>query len=678
MPYRSVLGGSPLGLIGVRSAPNPVNGLATWNIDASRNTNVAKYNDSRGNTLFTGKKRLRAWPNLKATDPPKASEDGDDEMGLGKGTSRLEQEKSYQRSTLHADSVYDTSILNIIEKLANTKAALKPGDFAYLKNLGVFPNNRIVIIRRFLTAANDNIMIKTKGFPSVANLITWIPQDDDFLKLSFGEEWEDAEADFKGVLNSLGEDIGLGKLGGIAGAAGNITPLPGFTEIFQRQILEKLGVLDPPKADTDPETSELTSPDQTIPAGNPNLIKMAKARKTVGYGQAGSGLTCTCQITVKCEYELKYISGIDPTMVWMDIVANITRFGTSTSSDYGFSKKLGSKLTRWLNNPDNLITDLVKAIRESITGVVKAVKDQIKKIFEATTAANEAATENEGQDAEQDPNDAARAEKKLGDQLADKIGSLANKIGKSLLQKYRVKIIGIINALSGLPSTPWHITIGNPMRPVFCSGDMYTKSVSMTFGPHLAFNDLPSSITAEFTLENARPWGMQEIIAKFNSGYLRAVDVQKSYYETDVNANTDSLQPTGIIDGDESPPTATQTGTQSQPVTGTNTNNTGQNNTVPPGTPPPAPTPEQPGAPAPTPEQPGNTDPTGEQQTKSQPTATELPKDANTPVTIPDNIQPPTTGELTPPTGVPVELQSSTTDNFNFSVPPGPPPMPPI
>ena len=73
-----------------------------------------------------------------------------------------------------------------------------------------------------------------------------------------------------------------------------------------------------------------------------------------------------------------------------------------------------------------------------------------------------------------------------------------------------------------LPSTPWHITIGNPLRPIFCAGDMYmADDMILKLGPNLAFNDLPSNIIAEFTLTNARAWGLQEILAKFNAGSLR-------------------------------------------------------------------------------------------------------------------------------------------------------------
>ena len=37
---------------------------------------------------------------------------------------------------------------------------------------------------------------------------------------------------------------------------------------------------------------------------------------------------------------------------------------------------------------------------------------------------------------------------------------------------------------------------------------------------------------------NARPLGMQEIMARFNSGYLRTVDVQKTFYETEQKITT--------------------------------------------------------------------------------------------------------------------------------------------
>jgi len=541
---KSILGGSPLGLIGMRSYFG-ASGLSTFNAGKSRNIKVLEYNRTSsnagmvsGNSLFSGSRVVRAWPNITEKDPTGIGDiDYGDKTGKGDKSTRKE---------LHNNSIYDVSVLNIIEKLSATKAALRPADFAYLKNIGVYPNNRLIIARRFASPSGDNIMVP-KGnseLGSLATLISWIPETEDFLQMTFGEEWMDSEADFKTILTSLGEDFLVGNLGGIGGAAGNALPLPGFTEIFQRNILAQVGLL------------ENTSKD-SIPAGNPNLIKQSKRRKLVGYSDAGSGLKTTINIKMVCEYELKYISGIDPTIVWMDLLGMITRFGTSNSNTYGLSKGAAGKLITWANNPNQLINDIATAISDSLGKIIDQVKAEIIKVYDAAKKANELPDTSKTEDPKKTQKerqaeiDKERDEaNKVADQIRDKLLE-AIKTGLSgLLQKYRVKIIGVVNALAGLPSTPWHITIGNPMRPTFCSGDMLVENVSLSLGPNLAFNDLPSSIKVEFNLTNARPLGLQEIMAKFNSGYLRTVDVQKTYYETNSIVGADGklyIEPPGIL-----------------------------------------------------------------------------------------------------------------------------------
>lgn len=564
MANNKILGGSPLGLIGTRSWYGS-DGLSTFNGGKTRNVRVGDYNRNAsnagmvsGNSLFSGYRVVRAWPELTEVEGGRY-----DTKGIGDVVYKDEKNKNGEliakrgdyskRRVLHSNSVYDTSILNILEKLSGTKAALRPADFAYLKNVGVYPNNRLMIARRFAAPSDDNIMVKKKDsdLGTFATLISWVPENENFLDITFGEEWTDAEADFKTILTSLGEDIGLGNLGGIAGAAGNALPLPGFTEIFQRQFLAKMGLIEDSAANS-------------IPAGNPNLIKQAKRRKLVGYSDAGSGLKCTVNIKMVCEYELKYISGIDPTIVWMDLIGMIARFGTSNSETYGLSRSISNKITNWVNNPHQLVRDVAKSISEAISGIVAEIKKKIDEVYNAAVK-NAEELPAEAPDPNPDPapepispkqealNEADK-NKKDQEGIVDKIAATLGKITmtalEGLLQKYRVKIIGVVNALSGLPSTPWHITIGNPMRPTFCSGDMLCENVNLKLGPTLAFNDLPSSITVEFNLTNARPWGLQEIMAKFNSGYLRTVDVQKTFYETSSVTGNDSKtynEPVGIL-----------------------------------------------------------------------------------------------------------------------------------
>jgi hypothetical protein len=441
-----------------------------------------------------------------------------------------------------------------------------------------------MIARRFASPSDDNIMVpkKDSDLGSFATLISWIPETENFLDITFGEEWTDSEADFKTILTSLGEDIGLGNLGGIAGAAGNALPLPGFTEIFQRNFLAGLGLIE-------------NSAKDSIPAGNPNLIKQSKRRKLIGYGDAGSGLKTTINIKMVCEYELKYISGIDPTIVWMDLLGMITRFGTSNSETYGLSGKAARKMISWASNPNQLISDVAAAISKAIGDIIKEVRKAITDVYEAAVKAasntatadpvppNPAETPNpqkaELEAADKAKNDGLAIAEKIGAALGKYVGEAGMKALSGLLQKYRVKIVGVVNSLAGLPSTPWHITIGNPMRPTFCSGDMLVENVSLSLGPTLAFNDLPSSIKVEFNLTNARPLGLQEIMAKFNSGYLRTVDVQKTFYETNSIVGTDGktkyMEPVGILPlNDQVYGSASNTGASPAGTTN-NTNPTG-------------------------------------------------------------------------------------------------------
>jgi hypothetical protein len=125
------------------------------------------------------------------------------------------------------------------------------------------------------------------------------------------------------------------------------------------------------------------------------------------------------------------------------------------------------------------------------------------------------------------------SEKESATRVIDSLIASISTTLRNTIKKYKIEIMGIANALSGAPSTPWHVTIGNPLRPIFCSGDMLTQRVTVELGKELAFNDLPSTIKVSFDLENARPWGLQEILAKFNNGHLRTVNTRKDFTITD-------------------------------------------------------------------------------------------------------------------------------------------------
>lgn len=566
----AILGGSPLGLIGVLSTPTR-DGMSTFNGGRSRNVNVnlynvgkegdqeklAKTNNKNGGlfSVFTGGNLIRPWPGIGTIGKEKVT------LGID------ENFKGITRRTLHNNDVYDTSILNIIEKLAGTSAALRPTDFAYLKKVGVYSNNRLVIARRFAGPVNDDIYSKSQ-LP-LAVMICWRKEDEDFIEINFGEHWTEAKADFTDLLNNMAKDFTVGPVGTAGGAAFGAIPLPGFTENLTRQVLVKLGILD--------RNGDI------LPAGNPNLIKEAKRRKTINQGEVGSGLKCTVLIKMTVEYEQKFISGIDPTIVFQDIIANALRFGTSPSENYGLSGEFGEKVQRWVSNPGQLVSDFTKAIKEGVSAASKDIKDAITKEYDSKKTTAAATGGEPSQNDKKKKEDEIDQQKKAAlDQVDKLISDITSEVGKTLsktIQKYKEEITGIIKALTGAPSTPWHVTIGNPMRPIFCSGDLYTDQVVLKMGPTLAFNDLPSYVTLDFTLTNARPWGAQEIMAKFNSGYLRTVNMQKDAFAVPANETTSpsnlSELPAGVGQ------TASATASNPDSTISNNANNSGGSASVP-------------------------------------------------------------------------------------------------
>ena len=511
----SRIAGSPLGLVGLESKSN-------GNFD---NYNNRTRKSGKGNvSLFSGDRIVRPFAVGRGGDSPGSDIDFDN-----------------KKTTLHSDDLYNTTINNIVDKLKGTKAELSFLDFAYLKDVGVYPNNRLMIARRFATPQLDNIMY-TKQDPNdepLVTLISWKPVGDDFIDISFGEKWGDvSDGSFTSILDSIGKDFKIPEpLGKYLEGGGNAIPLPGATETIQRKFLVKLGIL---------KDSEVQK--NQIPEGNPNLIKEAKMRKLVAAGETGSGLSCGIKITMECIWEQKYIQGIDPTLAWMDILSMVTRFGTSTSQSYGLSEGLSSGVQNLLKNPDTLVRKAIEGIKEGLNAILMKIEEALK-----PTKSDDKSSSNEN-DAEKKKNK-INEESSVVSKFLTKIEGALDDVINVLVQKYRERIIGVTNALSGLPSTPWHITIGNPLRPIFCSGDMYTTNVQLKLGSDLSFNDLPTKISASFTLENARPLGLQEIMAKFNSGYLRVLSYRqddKGRLDRQENLDFSLVQDKGTtIDGDK-------------------------------------------------------------------------------------------------------------------------------
>jgi len=442
--------------------------------------------------------------------------------------------------TPHSSEIYDVSTSNVIDKLDGVKhLSLNYADFAYLKNFGVYPNNRLVVARRYPKPVVDDLYsqaVEKIGYP-ISTVMGYLPEaDEDIIKLSFNEEWVAAEVSFVEILNQVGEDFGMKgqfKLGSILEGATNVIPLPGASLLLQRKIMAAMGLFGEGVTFENVESKDAQgnivkkgvfkdkdgkelSDVSTIPQGDPNLIKEAMNRSLIGENSPGAGVKCKVSVTLKTTYEQKFINGVDPSKVFMDILNNCLSMGTSTSTFYlGKQVDKAGNVEKYL---EKFMNDPFGEIKKFIESMIKAFSSQLNELDKKMKDAGKSDED------EEKGKSGGEGEKTLTDVLKGAIDAIPDYVKDFIRAKYKVKFMGIINALTGGASTPWHITIGNPLRPIFCSGDMLCSKVEVNFGPQLSFNDLPTYIEVTVTLESARNLGLQEIFAKFNTGGIRVTE----------------------------------------------------------------------------------------------------------------------------------------------------------
>ena len=470
---------------------------------------------------------------------------------------------------LHEDEGYDLTTTNIIKQLSDKSLAmkLKYADFAYCRDFGVYPNNRLIICRKFGGPVGDDLNL-VKG-SAVSTVVSWFDETSLPVSIDFGVNFDDAEGSFKNVLNNMGKDIGLDKvgiqLGDVASKGFNFMPLPGIFEPFTKGIINQIfgpGTVNP----------------NTV-SGAPNLIKEAKQRKLIADDQTGSGLMGKIAVTVKCSWEQKFIMGQDPTHVYLDLLRTILHFGGEDGTFYagGNASKVVEKFLDILNNPVEFIGKILQSIGDAIGKIVEDVKKIIKKFFDDAKIAKSTSEEDDkfeasiagkpdtekedarkARKAEQTKkeNAAVDAQNKGQDSLADKVVNSLRRLltiaTSQIGNKYKHVLLGIVSALTGQPSTPWHVTIGNPLKPIFSCGDLYTSGVKLTLGPTLAFNDLPSTIDIEFTLNSGRNYGIGEIFRKLTTGDVRISSKSApSFYNDEGVIEEDAIDGSGapINDG---------------------------------------------------------------------------------------------------------------------------------
>lgn len=397
-----------------------------------------------------------------------------------------------KESSIHPARVPSAS--NIISKNKGRNAAVYDWvDFLYCTDYGAVPNNYMITLRRFGDPVEDNILSKDMvPSPDIARLVTWMDGEnnklDDIMSWSMGVTWDELQSE---VQTLDANKAGYGTM--MPGMIANATDTSGNV---QRHNLE----------------------------GEQNLnFDPVENYKNRIYGpidvvdrimRRGRGLNFEQNITVKFDYELKSIDGINGKVAMLDLLGNIFVATYSKGEFWGGETRWhgAGKKHKPMGDPDLLkngnYVGYLKSLVEGTFGKLDALAGGAD-VFSFEGLKNIAKT--------------------IGGNLLSGIaGGALNKMGRPEIQ-------AIHALLTGEATGEWHLTIGNPLNPIAFMGNLILEDTNVTMHGPLSIDDFPTRITVECTLKHARPRDKGDLESMFNLGrgrlYGSALDlIAKDYY----------------------------------------------------------------------------------------------------------------------------------------------------
>jgi len=426
------------------------------------------------------------------------------------GTDKI---KNYIKSELYKnDGTDENDYIKLLSDFNGTIPStvalkLRPADFAYLKKLGVYPINRLMILRRYPEGVYvpNNLATWKNPVEPISTIVTWVDVGkDEMFTINFNEEWVTS----KEMIHQLFGTIINNELGGKVGkGVKELMYAPGWSQGFLFGFLKD---------------AELTSDDydfQNIPAGDPNVLQEAAMRK--GGEGGGPGWEYTLQSGIKVEfsteYEQKFIGDIDPGSAMLDLINNVIRMGTSDVKYIMKNSKFMSSLIQAANSKGQ---DQLNAWKNVILEFISSLSDSLNKIISGTAT---------GFSSDDDQSTLLTQGRKV-----------LNSVITSTIGKYKIPLNASIGVMTGVNTAPWHLTIGNPYSPVLTAANVVVETVNVKMNNAMGFNDMPTGFKVDIGLKLGRNLGGQEIFKMFNNSYFRYYKEKANNTPNATNGQTDS------------------------------------------------------------------------------------------------------------------------------------------
>ena len=458
---------------------------------------------------------------------------------------------------------------------------LKAADLVYLRDLGVYPINRMTILRRFPEGCFVSENLEEMTIEPISTVIGWIPPDKNFGNISFNETWTTTNKRFDVLISDIvKKTLGMSETKALF-------PVPDFAQGMLFLLYDKLGLLDSSGIDDSAnETYEYYDPatitklstgienpstktgnaDENkwglnkIPIGDPNVLQEGPFRNW-----EGQNIKSDFSFDFETTYEQKFIGEIDPGSAMLDILDNLYAMGTSNMVFYWGdnspimqnAKKAASgsanNVNAWWTFIDQTFRKLWEVITELFNGIEKKVKEEFsvantnadKAAADKAAADAQAATDNQstwqklknkatsilsepapatGTENAKNANATQKVnEASLKQESISAISKLMQTILTSTIAINRFNIRGSIELMTGgqISSTPWYLTIGNPYSPWLATNHILVTSAKIESGTEMGFNDQPQTLKITFKCIFSRSLGKQELMRMFNNTYRR-------------------------------------------------------------------------------------------------------------------------------------------------------------
>ncbi len=413
-------------------------------------------------------------------------------------------------------------------------------DFLYLKNYNPYGNNKLITLRRFMTPVYDECRTVFKATEEnkkfrrpIARALTYLNASGNNLSSLANFTVGIPTGAVSGKMNTTAVTTNPQSQGAKDVVNGS-TQNSANENTITNTAYNLFSILSGNSSDNalanwtsqyDPWSSGQIL--QDLVYGPVNVINDSVIRK--------QGLTYTQkEMKVTFEYSLKAIEKINPKAAMLDILGNMLALTYNHAAFWGGENRyLIDRKNFPVVSPEGIFgalaglkngnLDAIQEFSKKFSGSFNNVTNNVSKFTEAFLEAGFDFTKLAS----------SEGGKKI---LETAITAYAQNKG-GLQDVFKNVFDGIAQRLTGNPTGEWHLQVGNPFSPIMMIGNLWCTSSTFTFNNELSFDDFPTELKVDCTLNHGRSRDASDIQSIFNGGGGR---IYYPYKNAEINPNASS------------------------------------------------------------------------------------------------------------------------------------------